>query len=182
MRFVVYGPYDLQSSSGLISKKSNAKFWEEVENEVPGLSGACGCYVFRVLAGKGSTPLYVGKAEKQAFKTECFSADKMMKYNEGLATRKRGRPQLIFLAQVTQKRNDFRKPTTGERPFIQALESMLIGKAFEKNPDILNIQGTRKAQKLEVEGFLNTSQLARGGPAKVLRDTFRLPIHKQKLK
>ncbi len=171
MRFVVYGPYDLErDSKGWISKRSNGHFWEEIEDEVPGLSTACGCYVFRVAAGGGSKPWYVGKSEKQPFKTECFSISKMNKYNEISSTRKRGRPQLILLAQVTGK-DTFRKPTTGERPFIQALESMLIGKAFEKNPRLLNIQGTRKAQKLVVKGFLNTSRLARGGPAKILRDT-----------
>jgi len=183
MRFAVYGPYDLgRDSSGWIGKESKAQFWKEIEDEVPGLSGACGCYVFRVAAGGGSKPWYVGKAEKQAFKTECFSADKMNKYNKVFSNRQRGRPQLIFLAQVTEKKNDFRKPTTCQRPFIQALESILIGKAFEKNSELLNIQGTRKTQRLVVEGFLNTSQLARGGPAKELRDTFRLPAHKQKLK
>ena len=182
MRFVVYGPYELERNSSGRINKSNAQFWKEIEDEVPGLSGACGCYVFRVVAGKGSKPWYVGKAEKQAFKTECFSDGKIIKYNDVLAARKSGTPQLIFLAQVTEKKNDFCKPTTGVRPFIQALELILIDKALEKNPDLLNIQGTGAARSIKVEGFLNTPQLARGGPAKALRDTFRLPIHKQKLK
>lgn len=184
MRFVVYGPYELKrDADNWFEKRQNSQFWKEVEKDEPGLSDACGCYVFRIVAGKGAKPWYVGKTEEQTFKEECFSKSKMDTYTKAFKGRKSGTAQLILLALDKKKKDGFRKPAQKDKEAIGVLELLLITRAFEKNPKLLNTQGTKGTdKKLEVEGFLNTSQLARGGPAKDLRDTFRLPIHKQKLK
>jgi hypothetical protein len=172
MQFQVYGPYWLSRlDNKLISRNKIDRdaFWEEVDGKVPGLSEACGCYVFRIAAGRGAKPWYVGMAERQSFRSECLQPHKINIFNEASVGR-RGTPELLFLPQVTAKGN-FRAPTTARRPAIQQLESMLIGMAISRNPDLLNIKGTKMVRELEVEGFLNTNRRARGGPAKVLRDT-----------
>lgn len=84
MFFYPHGPF-------IISKKSNGlilataeylkQFWEEIDEEYPGLSCACGCYVFATRAGKGVIPWYVGKTEKQSFAKECFYSHKINHYN-----------------------------------------------------------------------------------------------------
>ncbi len=54
MRFRVYGPFQLwRLHTGLLAgdKESRDDFWDEVDDDEPGLSGACGCYVFRIAAG-----------------------------------------------------------------------------------------------------------------------------------
>jgi len=184
MRFVVYGPYELKRDAyNSFEKKQNSELWKEVEKDEPGLSNACGCYVFRIVAGKGAKPWYVGKTERQTFKLECFSPRIMRIYDKAFKGRKSGTAELILLALDKKKKGGFRKPAKKDKEAIGVLELLLITRAFEKNPKLLNTQGTKGTdKKLVVEGILNTPRLAHGGPAKALRDTFRLPIHKQKLK
>ncbi|MFI4862386.1 MAG: hypothetical protein ACIAXF_17105 [Phycisphaerales bacterium JB063] len=152
-------------------KDAISYFWQEVEDDTPGLSGACGCYVFRIVSGRGAKPWYVGMAEKQTFQKECFQPHKILQYIKATRGRK-GRPELLFLAQETSQ-GRFRKPTQAKRPSICALEGMLIGMGVVRNADLLNVRDTKMYRELEVEGFLN-SRKARGGPSKVLRDTFRV--------
>ena len=172
MKFVVYGPFELgRTVGGLISKDFKNEFLDRVEMSKPGLSDACGCYVFRINPGRGAKPWYVGKAEKKTFADECFTADKMLKYITAYdATNRYGLPELFLLAQVTPKRGVFSKPTKHDWPYIDELELMLIREAFKKNPELLNMQGIGKARKIEIEGFLN-SRKARSGPAKALQET-----------
>lgn len=172
MRFQVYGPYELwRLNNNLVSREKEDRddFWNEVEADVPGLSQACGCYVFRITSGRGSKPWYVGKAERQSFRAECLQPHKLNIYNE-VTLDHRGAPELIFLPQITENGN-FRSPTRAKRPAIGQLESMLIGMSISRNPELLNIRGTKMIRELEVEGFLNTNRRAGRGPAKVLRDT-----------
>ncbi|MHA7816793.1 MAG: hypothetical protein ACX93N_09970 [Pseudohaliea sp.] len=171
MLFETYGPYRLgRNANGLLAATASdrRKFWHSVEEEVPGLSYACGCYIFSIRASRGAKPWYVGKAEKSSFRQECLTAHKINHFNQAIAGR-RGYPELTLLAQITP-RDKFRKPTNARRASIRELETMLIGMGISRNRDLLNIQKTRMLRELSVRGVLNTDRLATSGPAKALRD------------
>lgn len=170
MRFDVYGPYEIErTQKGLIAStaRDRSEFWEWVEDDIPGLPGACGCYIFAIQASRGTLPWYIGKAERQSFKNECFSLHKINHFNNAIVGRK-GIPVLFFLPQLTNN-DKFRKPTTSVRKAISELESLLLGMAISRNPGILNAKGTRMLKELTVEGFINSSRRAKGGAAGALR-------------
>ncbi|WP_136732676.1 hypothetical protein [Xanthomonas euvesicatoria] len=96
---------------------------------------------------------YVGVAEKQSFKQECFALHKITQYNEALAEIA-GTPSLIFLPKMTPS-GYFSKPTSRGHSDIRALESMLIGSALTKNPNLRNVKGTKLLREMDVPGFLN---------------------------
>lgn len=174
MKFKACGPFRLpRIKRKLIDSTAAARreFWAEVEEEYPGLSEACGCYVFGIQSGGGTLPWYVGKAEKQPFRKECLTSHKANHYNMSIVGRT-GRPVLFLVPQVT-KVGRYRSPTVGQRKAIQELESLLIGMGVARNPNISNIMGTKFYQQLEVEGFLN-SRKSRAGSAKKLRDVFAI--------
>jgi hypothetical protein len=159
MRFDVYGPFTLpRTTRGLIASTAadRRKYWDRVEENVPGLSKACGCYVFAIRASRGTLPWYVGKAERQSFAKECLTSHKLVHFNNAVAGRK-GKPLLIFLPQLT-KAGNFRKPTTSTRRAIAELESVLLGMAISRNSGILNARGTRMLRELTVRGFLNSGK------------------------
>ena len=170
MRFDIFGPFEVdRRANGLIaaSASDRREFWEWVDDHVPGLSAACGCYIFAIKASRGTLPWYVGKAERQPFSRECLSSHKINHFNNAIAGR-RGRPILLFLPQLTKKGN-FRKPTTSTRKAISELESLLIGMAISRNPRMLNTKGTRMLRELTVEGFLNSKRGKSGISARTLR-------------
>ena len=170
MRFIVHGPYELDRlDNGLVASGAADRraYWDWIEEDVPGLPNACGCYVFAIQSRRGTLPWYIGKAEKQAFANECLSSHKINHFNNAIAGRI-GVPVLYFLPQVTPK-GKFRKPTSATRKAISELESLLIGMAISRNQNILNSKGTRMLKKLTVEGFVNGGRKARGGPAGSLR-------------
>jgi len=79
------------ASNGLIAADKNSlnKFWSRVDDELKvGLPGAIGCYIFSIRAGRGVKPWYVGLAEKQSFRKECFTSHKLNHYNNAIAARK----------------------------------------------------------------------------------------------
>ena len=173
MIFDVFGPYRLKrNSSRLLAANATDRkaFWSMVEESEPGLSEACGCYVFSIKSPRGTKPWYIGKAEKSAFRSECLTAHKINHFNNAIASR-RGYPELMFIAQVTPA-GRFRKPTRSKRRAIQELETLLIGMGVSRNKNLLNIQGTKMLREMSVGGFFNVPRLARGGSAKVLRDIF----------
>ncbi len=172
MRFDIYGPYELERMrGGLIASTADARrqYWERIDGEIPGLSGACGCYVFGIQASRGTLPWYVGKAEKQSFSKECFSAHKINHFNSATVGR-RGKPVLFLLPKVAQT-GKFLKPTTSVRKAIPELESLLIGMAVARNSRLLNTKGTRMLRELKVEGLINSDRKAQGGAAGALRKT-----------
>ena len=175
MRFDIHGPFWIERRNGIIASTATDRreYWEWVDGYVPGLSGACGCYIFTINAGRGRLPWYVGKAERQTFKNECYSAHKIINYTTAIAGRK-GTPELFFIPQLTRK-GGFRKPTQGQngRKAIVALESLLIGMALSKNPELQNIKGTRMFRDLEVAGLINSNKKKNAHDAKMLREAMR---------
>ena len=142
--------------NGLIAadKASLAGFWANIDEEIAeGLSGAIGCYIFSIRAGKGSRPWYVGMAEKQSFKKECFTPHKINHYNNAIANRK-GTPMLTLIAKYT-KNDKLVSPTGSLHRDIQHVETMLIGSCLRKNPDLQNKRDTKLFRDMIVRGVLN---------------------------
>ncbi len=151
MQYEVYGEFPITRNGSLISrsKEDKSRFWAQVEEMEPDLSEACGCYVF-VIRGRA---WYVGMAEKQSFKQECFALHKITQYNEALGE-VTGNPSLILLPKMTPG-GRFAKPTSRGHSDIRLLENMLIGSALGRNPDLQNVKGTKLLREMNVPGFLN---------------------------
>ena len=154
MNYKIYGPYEMPRQGHLIDSSLLGKkeFWDEVNEDVPGLADACGCYVY-VIHG---IVRYVGKTEKQTFRKECYAHHKLTIYNWGL-NQVQGKPGLYFLAKVTPKQR-FAKTTVNYSKDIEFLEDMLIGMAIRKTPDLLNIRGTKLLKNLHVPGIINSKK------------------------
>ena len=145
--------------NGLIAgdKESLRKFWDRADTQVEdGLSGAIGCYIFSIRAGKGSLPWYVGLAEKQSFRKECFTSHKLVHYNNAIAAR-RGTPLLTLVSKYTP-RDKLINPTGNEHKDIQFLETVLISYCLSRNPNLYNSRATKMLRDMVVPGLLNTPQ------------------------
>ena len=150
----------------------NKSFWANVEEVSPGLSRACGCYIFVLRYGKNLMPWYVGKAERQAFVHECFTPSKKLIFNDVLI-KKNGTPLLYFIPRKTAK-GAFSKPTKNKYADIEFLETMLIGMALERNPNISNIQKTKLLRNIRLPGVINSPQAAPTKPVRELRNILGL--------
>ena len=174
MDFEVNGPFFLTRAKGIIDSSAAAKkqFWQDIETQHTGLPDACGCFVFAIKANRGTLPWYVGKAERLSFKQECLSPHKVTHFNRAVAGRTSSAPVIYLLPHLTAG-GKYKSPATAkaDHQAVQKLESLLIGMAFSKNPDLLNIKGTKWLRELMVKGFIN-SKKAKGGPAKELRAVF----------
>ncbi len=146
-----------RQNNGLIAsdKNSLADLWYRVDTEVEnGLSGAIGCYIFSIRAGKGVLPWYVGLAEKQSFMKECLTSHKLVHYNNVIAGRK-GTPLLTLIAKYTPK-GKIVGPTGNEHRDIQFLETMLISSCLGRNANLYNGRDTKLLREMVVPGMLNT--------------------------
>jgi hypothetical protein len=119
-------------------------------------------------AGKGARPWYVGKAELQSFKAECFTDNKIKKYAFAEETQK-GTPLLYFYARVTAGKKVFSKPSKSSHKDIPYLEKLLIASALRRNPKLINIKDTDLLKKLCVPGLLNGQQGALDRSAREIR-------------
>ncbi len=161
MKFEIYGPFELPKDTDKnsrdfidLGKEAINKFWSEIEEEVQGLKDACGCYIFVV----NNKPYYVGKAEKQTFKDECFTDNKEKHYRKASKTIKKGSPRLYFIAKKTEGRDRFAKPSKRGHRDIEFLENFFIALAVERNINLTNSKNTRFIRNIIVPGFLNTGK------------------------
>jgi len=160
MNFYPHSAFEIpRQDNGLIAgdKESMLDFWARVDDEQEDkLSGAIGCYIFSIRAGKGALPWYVGLAEKQSFRKECFTSHKLVHYNNAVANR-RGTPLLTLVAKYTPG-NKLLGPTGGEHRDIQFLEAMLISNCLSRNAELFNIRDTKLLREMVVPGLINTPQ------------------------
>lgn len=130
-QFTTHGPFVIPTAKlaagRSITKSEISKFW--IQN--PHYASCVGCYVFGVRAGKGITPLYVGKSTK-SFQTEAFEYHKLSKYLPALTSYKRGTPVMFFVV-YPQKKGKL------NISHITALEKFLIQQGVAANPLLLNI-------------------------------------------
>ena len=135
--YQVYGPLlvptDRGRSAKMVSRESLKDFWRSHD----GLAGRRGAYLFAIRAGKGITPMYVGKATK-SFRQEVFAPHKLEKYQRALADCRRGNPVFFFVTAPAGK------GATNLRT-LRELEDFLIQTAVSRNPDLLNVKGTKRA-------------------------------------
>lgn len=128
-KFEVKGPIEVpvvpQASSKLVSEDLS-HFWEEAKEQ----KNKIGCYVFAIRAGKGFTPLYVGKTTK-SFESECFTDHKINHYNYALSEYKSGTPVMFFVEYPTKKGKANSKD-------ISNLENFLVQIGRKVNPYLRN--------------------------------------------
>jgi len=155
--FGVHGPFEIPvyqgSAARTVTGDQSAEFWAEHSAH----ARKRGCYVFGIRSGGGVTPLYVGKATK-GFKQEVFQPHKLTKYQQGLADYVKGTPVLLFITPAPSKGATNAKA-------IGELETFLIQTAIAKNPDLLNVKGTKSAD-WAITGVLRSG---RGKPSKAAR-------------
>jgi hypothetical protein len=159
MYFFPYSPVEIpRGSNGLVAgdKDSMSSFWKTVNSEIEeGLSESVGCYIFGIRAGKGILPWYVGLAEKQSFRKECFTPHKLNHYNQSIANRK-GTPVLTLISKWTEG-NRYAKPSGNGHNDIRFLETMLISHCIQRNSNLQNIRDTKMIREMVVEGLMNSS-------------------------
>jgi hypothetical protein len=129
--FSIHGPFTVPIEPNKPCKmvaRDLSVFWSKIGS----VSARRGVYVFAVKAGKGITPVYVGKAAAQTFKKEAFADHKLARhYNPSLLDYKRGSPIVFFVAHPISK-----GPVN--KVLIDQIESALIEVASIKNPDLSN--------------------------------------------
>ena len=156
MKFEIYRAFEIERKPTRLGLFEKA-FWKTVNEEVNGLSEACGVYLFALQHGTNIKPWYVGKTEKKNFSFECFQATKINYYNDVLVAHP-GRPLLFLIPRITATREKFSKPTKSGYRDIEFLETILIGYALEKNPELANVKKTKLLRDMEVPGILNSPQ------------------------
>lgn len=128
-------PFQSQSTGSAkhITSANASAFWRSAAAKA--LKAKQGCYVFALRASQGYCPWYVGKATK-SFGQECFSQDKLVKYNKVLFDGRKGTPVIFFVAPSGNKRKV-------PKSTCNVIETFLIQAAYAENPDITNRQQTK---------------------------------------
>jgi hypothetical protein len=90
-------------------------------------------YVFCIRAGKGFTPIYVGKAAKQSFEAEAFTAHKLANHYNPALRKYRGTPVMFFVAYPKTKGKI-------NEALIDQVETFFIDAAYKKNPELRNVR------------------------------------------
>lgn len=149
--FQIDGPYELP-----FEKRNGGRtlvfdgFWDD-DSDAAHLADECGCYVFAIRAGKGITPIYVGKATK-TFKQETFNPANKHKYHDGFSDYAKGTPLMFFVVHPNQKGRT-------NATEITDIEDFLIQTGVAKNPGLQNVRGAGQP-KWSISGVI------RGGKGK----------------
>lgn len=166
MNYEIFGGFTIPRKPrkhAVADTRDRRTFWDEVEAERVGLSAAVGCYVFAIRAGGGIVPWYVGRTCSQSFKNECFELHKLRHYDDVISGQ-RGTPLLYFAARTSPGGKFTASAPTKESQF---LESMLIGMALQRNPELKNIVHATFLKRLHVPGLVNPRK---GTPPRNVRE------------
>ncbi len=153
MKDDIYGPFELPLAKPRRFTREVAErrlFWSDIDDAVPGLPDACGCYLISVR----NCIWYVGRAGSQDFRHECFTADKILKMERAMDDGA-GPAYLTLIARQTSG-GRFSQPGVNGHRDIEDLELLLIGAALERNGELLNRSATKVLREMEVPGFLNS--------------------------
>lgn len=156
--FEVWGPFELPRNTEKMRPRVKELLAESEYND--GVDCAIGCYSFCLQHGKTIKPWYVGMTVARAgLLSEAFQEHKLENYRNVLDTR-RGKPLIFFFALLTDEgRFAF---GSSHRQKILWLEDTLMGMAFSRNPEILNIKGMRWRREIVVNGLMG--EKVRGRP------------------
>lgn len=124
-----------------------------------------GCYIFCINYPNGKIPIYVGKTQDRSFGSRAFSADNRLRTQDYLNSLQKLYSMSIFL--VAQKS----APGAPNIRDIDRIESWLISKARQRNPNLLNKRKVGNiviAQQLEIAHLLKSR--VRGKPPRVVSD------------
>jgi hypothetical protein len=164
-QFYVEGPCEVPCDrlpQGKMVSEDQADFWHKHR----GLAGKRGCYNFCMKAGRGITPIYVGKTKKN-FEQEVFALHKVGgHYQRALLSYRRGTPVLFFLALPSKQG----KPNS---KIIGELEKYLIATASLVNPDLSN-RTHNKAPKWGIKGVLRSTPGKIGIETQIFRKMMRM--------
>ncbi|MEW5774588.1 MAG: hypothetical protein AB1916_13800 [Thermodesulfobacteriota bacterium] len=142
----------------MIKKEHVNAFWES--DAADGFSKKQGCYVFSLKNGPGYSPWYVGKTKNQ-FSGECFTRDKLSKYNEVLFAN-RGTPYVVFVT-----RNDNRRIIPAN--MLSELEIFLIQAAKLKNSSLINVHHTNNLPDWGICGVIRGGKGTNSNASSVFR-------------
>ncbi|WP_404364407.1 hypothetical protein ACIHQR_30085 [Corallococcus coralloides] len=131
--FKVHGPFKVPLEPGKHGKmvaRDLSGFWTGV-GDVRTMRGV---YVFAMRAGRGYTPLYVGKAAKQSFEDEAFTHHKLADhYGPSLLDYKKGSAVMFFIVHPSGRGAINKK-------LIDQVETFMIDAASAKNPSLSNVR------------------------------------------
>jgi len=159
MNYYPYGPVEIPLMRRRIEhrdKSSLNEFWDNFDQICNGIPDSVGCYIFSIRARKGIRPWYVGMAEKQSFRKECFTSHKLLNYNDCLSQRK-GTPVLTLIPKHTKTNRFASKGSNGHRDSLQ------------RNPELLNIKSTKLLRELVLPGLINTPKGRKNGDIKAFQ-------------
>ena len=160
--FDVAGPYLVPCYEGkagrVIDRARIAEFWNQHKN----VAGRRGCYLFGIRAGRGYTPIYVGKATK-TFQAECYTYHKLDHYHRCLVDYARGTPVMFFVLAP-------RKRGRANASMLKDVEQYLITVAETANPELSNVQGRAK----HAWGIRGVIRGGKGKPGAAIREFKRL--------
>jgi hypothetical protein len=145
-----FGPFPLSSTDDLSSTSIAKKFWDGVDKKHDKLlSAAIGVYVFAVKATKKSAymPWYVGLTHK-GFKRRFGNHKRLF----AKLLSKRGRLSVFLIARIDRDSTEFMK----SRKYVKSsdiLETMLIERCVELNPQLFNALKVKHVKGLVVPGF-----------------------------
>ena len=174
-RYDTYGPFEVprtQAANGQrtldLEARRRGEFWQQVEDDAPGLSAGRGCYIFALKAGRGITPWYVG-VSTTGFVNECFQPQKQVIYQSAYNEVRKGKPVLVLVARMTEG-GRLSKGRLGSRE-AGFVERTLMHRAWSRNPKLKNVTGLAMARQLKIPGLLNTDPGAPSEGVQLLRGT-----------
>jgi len=163
--FEVLGPFDVPVYRGRKGRIVRSEEGDAFFEKHGALKSRRGCYVFAMRAGKGITPTYVGKATK-TFSQECFTAHKLGKCNQTLVDYLKGTLVMFLIVAPIGKG----RPATNQ---ITELEDFLIQTGVARNPDLLNVKGTKRAD-WSIKGLLRARRGRRTAASSAFKSAMSL--------
>ncbi len=175
LKYETFGPFDIDRDGGKLSENALRDFWNArlVDSRV-GLQEAVGVYIVSVRAQKGkiAKPWYVGRTDRQGFKTRL--SQQHLHFRQVLDKAKNGQLQIYLLALHPPGSAKFRKPTKTKIPSNDWLESLLIGSCLSCNKDLINASKIKHLKTLIVTGYLNNSKGKLNAAAASLKKTLKV--------
>lgn len=160
--FKVVGPLSVPTRSKFIDVEHVKEFW--AENKL--YAKHRGVYLLAIKAGKGFTPIYVGKTNK-SFVQEVFTKPNLHKYNSALAEYRRCSVVTFLMVYPTHR-------GVLNARYIDHAETFMIQLAQQANPLIKNVRKVNRLPEWAIEGINDSRRGQRSQPVKNLRRALNL--------